>query len=155
MGAVLQLLAVFAFLVGIAILPEVAWGFIRLRRLHKGVDLGPMPGGFGYWYGPRLKAGAVGLALALLAGAIAFGSSTAMGANVGDFLARLALGALGALWLHDALRWNHSWFFRPGFFGRWARGQSTNAQMLFRVFIFFFGVVLVVTALFGEVVHRP
>jgi len=154
LGQVLQVLAVVAFLIGLALLPEVAWGFIRLRRLHEGVDIGPMPGGLGFWYGPRLKAGAVGLALALLAGAIALVSSTAMGANVGDFLSRLVVGAFGAVWLHDALRWNHSWFFRPGFFGRWARQQSTDAQMLFRVFIFFFGVLLLAGALFGEVVHR-
>ena len=114
-----------------------------------------MPGGLGYWYGPRLKAGAIGLALALIAGAVAFGLSTAMGANVGDFLSRLVFGALGAVWLHDALRWNDSWFFRPGFFGRWPRRQSANAQMLYRVSIFFFGVLMVVTALFGDVVHRP
>ena len=151
MGAVLQIVAVLAFLVALALFAEVTWGLIRLRRLQQGVDIGAMPGGMGYWQGPRLKAAVVGLALALIAGAVAFGASTVMGATVKDFLTRLAAGALGAVWLHDAFRWDQSWFFRPGHLSRWARRQTPDAQTLCRLFIGSFGVLLLVGALFGRV----
>lgn len=154
MAQVLQVLAVIALLVALVLLPEVAWGFIRLRRLKRGIDIGPMPGGMDYWYGPRLKAGAVASALALIAGALTFGASSVNGASAGDFLTRLLGGGLGVVWLHDAFRWPTSWFFRPGFAGRWARRQSHDAQLLFRIFIGLFGALLVLAALFGQVVHH-
>src|SRR5947209_6989357 len=39
MRVVLQIVAVLAFLVALALLAEVTWGVIRLRRLHQGVDI--------------------------------------------------------------------------------------------------------------------
>jgi hypothetical protein len=73
MGAVLQLIPLLAFLVAIAFAGELAWHYLRWRRLHQGVDIGTMPFSLGRYYGLRAKGAGAGIALALFVAAIAIG----------------------------------------------------------------------------------
>jgi hypothetical protein len=73
MGAVMQLFAFFAFLVAVAFAAELAWHWLRWRRLREGIDIGTMPWSVGRLYGFRPKGAAAGFGLALVAGAIALG----------------------------------------------------------------------------------
>ncbi len=73
--------------------------------------------------------------------------------TVADVLVRVALGALGVLFIHDAVWWGNSWFFGKPMGGWWKR-QSRNAQTLYRISLGVFGAVIVVTAVFGTIL-RP
>jgi hypothetical protein len=72
---------------------------------------------------------------------------------VGDLIARVGLGALGVLFLHDAVWWKNSWFFGKPMGGWWKR-QSQLAQTLYRISLGFFGSLIVLTAVFGTIL-RP
>jgi hypothetical protein len=73
-------------------------------------------------------------------------------AAVGDLIARVAFAAIGALLIHDAVWWANSWFFgRP--MGGWWKRQSLMAQTLYRIWLGMFGLLIVVTAIFGTVLH--
>jgi hypothetical protein len=69
-----------------------------------------------------------------------------------DLIARCAILALGALFLHDAVWWDKTWFF-----ARWIpywKKQTQLAQTLYRIFLVMFGSLAIVAGLFGTVVHR-
>ncbi len=70
-----------------------------------------------------------------------------------DLIVRVALGAVGVLFIHDAVWWGNSWFFGKPMGGWWKR-QSQNAQTLYRISLGVFGAVIVVTAVFGTIL-RP
>ncbi len=70
---------------------------------------------------------------------------------MGDLAWRLALIAIGALLVHDAVWWKDSWFFGKPMGGWWKR-QSENAQILYRVWLGGFGSFIILAAVFGTVV---
>jgi hypothetical protein len=73
MSAVLQLIPLLAFVIALAFAGELAWQYLRWRRLHQGIDIGTMPFSLGRYYGLRAKGAGAGLALALFVAAIGIG----------------------------------------------------------------------------------
>ncbi len=73
MGAAVQLIPLIAFLVAIALAGELAWHYLRWRRLRQGTDIGMMPFSLGRYWGLGAKGAGAGIALALFAAAIAVG----------------------------------------------------------------------------------
>jgi hypothetical protein len=71
---------------------------------------------------------------------------------MGDLAARIAFLAIGALFLHDAVWWQSSWFF-GNLYNHWWKRQSELAQGLYRMWLGFFGSLMIFAALFGTVVH--
>jgi len=63
------------------------------------------------------------------------------------------LGALGVLFIHDAVWWKNSWFFGRPPLGGWKR-QSQNAQTLYRMSLGVFGFLIVVAAAFGVILRQ-
>jgi hypothetical protein len=45
---------------------------------------------------------------------------------VAGLIVRIAFGALGAIFIHDAVWWENSWFFG----NQWAAGGNANRRML-------------------------
>jgi len=73
MSPVLQLIPLLVWLVALALAGELAWHWLRWRRLHRGIDIGTLPWSLrGYW-GLRAKGVGAGIALALFASAITIG----------------------------------------------------------------------------------
>src|SRR5712691_9062316 len=73
MGTALQLIPLLAFLVVVGLAGELAWHYLRWRRLQHGTDIGTMPFSLGRYWGLRAKGAGAGIALALFAAAIAIG----------------------------------------------------------------------------------
>jgi len=119
MGALLQVIAIVAFLVVLILLPEVTWHLLRLRRLRSGVDIGTMPWSLGYWYGLRLKGAVVGLAFALVAGVIALGASNP---TLGGYLI-FGIGLIAAVILITAY---YVWRARTIANNWWRRAHAKN-----------------------------
>ena len=73
--------------------------------------------------------------------------------NLPEILGRLILIAVGAVLVHDAARWRHSWLYKGrGFYpGRWIRAQSDAAQLIWRISVGLIGGLLVLASLFGSV----
>lgn len=72
--------------------------------------------------------------------------------SLSDLIARGVFIAIGALFLHDAVWWDKTWFF-----ARWSpfwKKQTQLAQGLYRTFLVMFGSLCILAALFGTVVHR-
>ncbi len=70
-----------------------------------------------------------------------------------DLIVRVVLGALGVLFIHDAVWWKNSWFFGRPPLGGWKR-QSQNAQTLYRMSLGVFGFLIVVAAAFGVILRQ-
>jgi len=109
MSALLQVIAIVAFLAVLILLPDVAWHLLRLRRLRSGIDIGTMPWSPAYWYGLRMKGAVVGLSFALVAGVVALGASDL---RLGGYVlllvgAMFVLGGLAMLldWQRIGSRW--------------------------------------------------
>jgi hypothetical protein len=73
MGAVLQIIPLLAVLIAIALAGELAWQYLRWRRLNHGTDIGAMPFSLGLYYALGAKGAGAGIALALFVAAIAIG----------------------------------------------------------------------------------
>jgi hypothetical protein len=67
---------------------------------------------------------------------------------MGDIAIRTALMAIGALFLHNAVWWNSSWFLGM-FYNSWWHRQSQLSQGIYRTWNAAWGSLLIVVALFA------
>jgi hypothetical protein len=69
----LELVPVLVWLVAIALAGELAWQWLRWRRLHRGTEIGTVQWSLRRYGGLSAKGAGAGIALALFAAAIAIG----------------------------------------------------------------------------------